>query len=151
MDASTSQPAPHREGVRETILLVEDHSALLKLVKQILEDANFKVIAARNAREAMRQEAEHEGPIDLLLSDVRMRGKSGPELAEKLTERRPGMRVVLMSGYPGGVSLTQHEGWLYIQKPFGPAALVEKIRSALKEGRSTHSPMALGSSISWPT
>ncbi len=136
------------EGNGQTILLVEDHAALLKLVKQILEDANFTVIAARNSREAMRQEAEHPEPIDLLLSDVRMRGRSGPELADKLLERRPHMKVVLMSGYPVGASMVHHEGWHYIQKPFGPAALVEKIRSAL-QGRSVHSPMAAGLGVNW--
>ena len=68
-------------GPRETILLVEDHSVLLKLVKQILEDANFTVIAATCATQAARLEAEFPGTIDLLLSDVRMRGMSGPTLA----------------------------------------------------------------------
>lgn len=136
----------------ETILLVEDHSALLKLVKEILENAGFTVISAKNAREAMRLEAEQDGPIDLLLSDVRMRGKSGPELAKKLVGLRPAMRVVLMSGYPVGASTAHRSGWHYIQKPFGPAALVEKVRGALRaDGRNANSPMAAGSSvaISW--
>jgi len=131
---------------RETILLVEDHSALLKLVKWILEDANFSVIAAKNAKEAMRLEAEFPGTIDLMLSDVRMRGRSGPELAKRLKERRPSMQVVLMSGYPGGVSLVHNSGWHYIQKPFAPAALVDKIRVALRgESRLAVSSMASGS------
>ena len=132
------------EGTRETILLVEDHAALLKLVRQILEDANFTVIAARNAREAIRLEASHEGPIHLLLSDVRMPGKSGLELARKLVERRPRIRVVLMSGYPVGAAQVHREGWYYIQKPFAPAALVDKIRAALRGA-----PMAAGSSMGW--
>jgi len=140
------------EGTRQTILLVEDHSALLKLVQQILEDAGFSVVPARNAREASRLEADFTGEIDLLLSDVRMRGTSGPELAAKLIERRPQMRVVLMSGYPVGASVTHHNGWHYIQKPFRPAALVEKIRIALRgEGRSTQTPMAAGSAMGLPS
>jgi DNA-binding NtrC family response regulator len=130
---------------RETILLVEDHSALLKLVKQILEDAEYSVISAKNAREALRLEAEFPGPINLLLSDVRMRGMSGPELAEKLKERRPQMRVVLMSGFPGGASLTHHHGWHYLQKPFVPSALVDKIRSVLREEHRS----ALASGSAW--
>ena len=133
-------------GTRETILLVEDHSALLKLVKHILEDAEFSVIAAKNAKEAMKRHEEYPGTIDLLLSDVRMRGMSGPDLAKQLQELRPGIRVVLMSGYPGGASLVHHEGWHYIQKPFLPAALVEKIKVALKgEARSPVSRMTAGS------
>ena len=132
-------------GTRETILLVEDHSALLKLVKQILEDAGFSVIPAKNAREAIRLEAEVAGSIDLLLSDVRMRGTSGPDLAKKLQERRPHIHVVLMSGYPVGASVVHHNGWHYIQKPFVPSALVDKIRVALRgETRSPLSRMAAG-------
>lgn len=139
------------EGTRPTVLLVEDHSALLKLVQQILEDAGFSVISAKNAREASRLEAEFEGEIDLLLSDVRMRGTSGPELAQKLIQRRPKMRVVLMSGYPVGASVTHHNGWHYIQKPFRPAALVEKIRLVLRSERSVHPPMAAGSAMGLPS
>ncbi|HTS27222.1 MAG TPA: response regulator [Bryobacteraceae bacterium] len=138
------------EGVRETILLVEDHLALLKVIRQILEDADFCVIPAKSAREALRLEAQHQGAIDLLLSDVRMRGKSGLELAKKLKERRPDMGVVLMSGYPAGASTVHRLRWHYIQKPFGPAALVEKVRGVLREGRPSHPPMAAGSSWSWP-
>jgi two-component system cell cycle sensor histidine kinase/response regulator CckA len=140
-------------GTRETILLVEDHAALLKLIKQILEDANFSVIPAKNAKEAGRLEADFPGTIDLLLSDVRMRGRSGPELAKKLKERRPSMRVVLMSGYPGGVSLVHKNGWHYIQKPFAPSALVDKIRCALRgESRGTLPSMAAGSApVGWHT
>jgi DNA-binding NtrC family response regulator len=148
-----AQPVKPFGGSRETILLVEDHSALLKLVRQILEDANFSVIAAKNAREAMRLEAEFPGTIDLLLSDVRMTGRSGPELAKKLQEQRPQMRVVLMSGYPGGASLVHHDGWQYIQKPFAPAALVDKVKGALRgDSRPANTPMAAGSgSLGWHT
>ena len=119
-------------GNLETILLVEDHSVLLKLIKQILEAAHFRVIPAASAREALRLEAEFPGTIDLLLSDVRMRGMAGPILAKKLKERRPQMRVMLMSGYPGGALLVLNYGWHYIEKPFVPSMLVGKIKDALR-------------------
>src|SRR5262249_29471442 len=67
-------------GMLETILVVEDHSALLKFVKHVLEDAGYTVIAAASPKEALRLEAEFPGTIDLLLSDVRMKGMSGPVL-----------------------------------------------------------------------
>jgi len=116
----------------ETILLVEGRSVLLKLVKQILEDANFTVIPATNAKQAIRLEAEFPGTIDLLLSDVRMTGTSGPALAKRLKERRPQMRVVLMSGYPGGALLVLNYGWHYIEKPFVASVLVSKIKDVLR-------------------
>jgi len=129
------------EGNRETILLVEDHPALLKLVKQILEDANFTVIPANSAKHAMRLEAEFPGTIDLLLSDVGMTGTSGPKLAKRLKERRPQMRVMLMAGYPGGALLVLNYGWHYIEKPFVASILVSRIMDVLRgEAReqSTH-------------
>src|ERR1035437_1961629 len=116
----------------ETIRLVEGHSALLKLVKQILEDAGFTVIPASCATQALRLEAEFPGTIDLLLSDVRMRGMSGPNLARRLKERRPQMRVMMMSGYPGGALLVLNFGWHYIEKPFVPSVLVSKIKDVLR-------------------
>jgi DNA-binding NtrC family response regulator len=120
------------EGTLETILLVEDHAALRKLVKQILEDANFTVIPASSAKQAIRLEAEFPGTIDMLLSDVRMTGTSGPKLAKRLKERRPQMRVALMSGYPGGALLLLNYGWHYIEKPFVASALVSKIKDILR-------------------
>jgi two-component system cell cycle sensor histidine kinase/response regulator CckA len=119
-------------GSFETILLVEDHPALLKVVKQILEDADFTVIPANSAKEAIRLEAEFPGTIDLLLSGVRIRGMSGPNLARKLKERRPQMRVMLMSGYPGGALLVLNYGWHYIEKPSVPSMLVGKIKEVLR-------------------
>ena len=117
----------------ETILLVEDHLVLLKLVHQILEGAGYSVMAACNAKEAITLEQAHTGTIDLMLSDVRMRGMSGPDLAISLKRRRPEMRVALMSGYPGGAVLARHHGWHYIQKPFAPANLVNTIEGILRE------------------
>jgi DNA-binding response OmpR family regulator len=119
-------------GTLETILLVEDHPVLLKLVKQILEDANFAVISASSVKQAIRLEAEFPGTIDLLLSDVRVTGTSGPHLAKELKERRPQMRVVLMSGYPGGAVLLLNYGWHYIEKPFVASVLVSRIKDVLR-------------------
>ena len=119
-------------GTLETILLAEDHPVLLKLVKQILEDADFTVIPAGSAKEAIRLEAEFPGTIDLLLSDVRMRSVSGANLAKRLKERRPQMRVMLMSGYPGGALLVLNYGWYYIEKPFVASVLVSKIKDVLR-------------------
>jgi two-component system, cell cycle sensor histidine kinase and response regulator CckA len=117
----------------ETILLVEDHLVLLKLVHQILESAGYTVMAASSAKQATVLEEAHTGTIDLLLSDVRMRGMSGADLAISLKERRPEMRVALMSGYPGGALLAKNHRWHYIQKPFAPSSLLNTIESILRE------------------
>src|SRR5689334_6070253 len=99
----------------KTILLVEDTVPLLRAVQTILEEAGFTVLAAAGATEAMRL-AEHAKVIDLLLSDVMMPEISGPDLATKLKQSRPGMRVILMSGYAGRGMLVLNHGWHFIQK-----------------------------------
>jgi DNA-binding NtrC family response regulator len=96
----------------------------------ILENANFTVLAAASADEAI-QLAGHAKTIDLLLSDVMMPDISGPDLALKLKKLRPEMRVILMSGYPGGGMLVLNYGWYFIQKPFVPVQLVAKINEVL--------------------
>jgi len=115
----------------QTILVVEDHPLLLKLVKAILEDAHFTVLAASSAKKAIRMEAEFPGTIDLLLSDVMMPGMSGPDLAKKLKVQRPTMRIILMSAYPDGALLVLNYGWHFIQKPFMPLALVGRVKDVL--------------------
>jgi len=114
----------------KTILVVEDTALILSLVRDILEAADFDVLAAANAGEAI-QLAEHAKAIDLLLSDVMMPDMSGPALATKLKDSRHEMRVILMSGYAGGEMLVLNHGWHFIQKPFFPVQLVAKINEVM--------------------
>jgi CheY-like chemotaxis protein len=91
-------------------------------------------LEARHGIEALLASAKYVGPIHLLLTDVVMPQMSGPEVAEKLLIVRPGIKVLYMSGYPdhpvfeqGGVS--RQVGFL--QKPFSPPALAQKVREVL--------------------
>jgi len=117
---------------RDTVLLVEDDPALRRQVKRILEAAGFIVLPADSAKEAVRLELEFPGTIDLLLSDVKLAGTSGPKLAKRLKERRPRMRVVLMAGYPDGALLVLNYGWHYIEKPLVAEVLVGKLKDVLR-------------------
>ena|SRR2546421_3215482 len=117
---------------QKTILVVEDTALVLKTVCMILERAEFTVLAAGSAEEAMQLAAATK-TIDLLLSDVMMPDMSGPDLALKLKELRPEMRVMLMSGYPDGGMLFLNYGWHFIEKPFLPIQLVAKINGVLEE------------------
>jgi two-component system cell cycle sensor histidine kinase/response regulator CckA len=118
----------------ETILVVEDHPVVLEAVCEILERAGFCVLAASSGVEAIRTEGLTEGTIHLLLSDVMMPDMSGPAVAELLNNRRPDMRVMLMSGYSEGDLLLLNYGWHFIEKPFVPTTLVKKVTEVL------HSP-----------
>lgn len=118
----------------ETILVVEDQPVVLEAVREILERAGFCVLTAGCGAQAIRAESITEGTIHLLLSDVKMPDMSGPVVAQLLKKRRPEMRVMLMSGYSDGEMLPLNHGWHFMQKPFLPAALVERVHEVL------HSP-----------
>src|SRR6185503_4431700 len=83
----------------ETLLIVEDEEALRDVAGRILGGAGYRVLAASCGPAALELAAAHDGPIDLLLSDVVMPGMLGKELAERLTGVRPATRVLYMSGY----------------------------------------------------
>ena len=84
----------------ETVLLVEDEEAVRTLAGRVLQSAGYTVLCARNGAEAIRLASEHEGPIHLLATDLVMPRMSGLEVASQLTQTRPGIRILLMSGYP---------------------------------------------------
>jgi CheY-like chemotaxis protein len=93
----------------------------------MLEAGGYCVLEAANGAEALRVAEQHAGRIDLLMSDVVMPGMRGPELAERLVARVPGLRVVLTSGYAEDAALT---GATFLQKPFTAAELAQKLREA---------------------
>ncbi len=125
--------ADRREG-RETILLVEDEPGVRGLVQETLRLQGYTVLEARHGIEALLTGAKHMGPIHLLLTDVVMPQMSGPEVAEKLAAVRPGLKVLYMSGYPDHPVFSK-EGvktdTAFLQKPFAPHVLVQKVREVL--------------------
>jgi DNA-binding response OmpR family regulator len=117
--------------IPETILVVEDDSAILELVKLILDEAGFEVLSAVSVDQASLVAEGFPRTIHLLLSDVMMPDGSGPELAGRLKEHRPDMRVILMSGFAGGAMLFLNYGWHFIRKPFLATALLARVNDVL--------------------
>jgi PAS domain S-box-containing protein len=118
----------------ETILLVEDEPDLRELTRTVLASKGYTVVEARNAEEAERFAESNGARIHLLLTDVIMPGISGRELAKRIVPRHPAMRVLYMSGYTYNVIAqggTLERGVSFLQKPFTPSALVEKVREVL--------------------
>jgi len=118
----------------ETILLVEDEEVVRGLTRKILMQAGYNVLDAKGGDEAIRLCRAHAGPIDLLLTDVVMPEVSGKEVADRLLELRPSIRVLYMSGYTDE-AIVQH-GVLdanvkFIQKPFTWVGLTRKVREVL--------------------
>jgi two-component system cell cycle sensor histidine kinase/response regulator CckA len=130
-------PAPAKGGAdrgTETILVVEDEPAVLTLSRRALEAQGYLVLAAGDAAAALRLVERHGGTIHMLLTDVVMPGLSGRDLADKLAARRPGIRVLYMSGYPGDAVVQHGElppGSAFLQKPFSPDSLARKVRDVL--------------------
>jgi CheY-like chemotaxis protein len=118
----------------ETILLVEDDPQLRALARNILLRQGYQVLDAAEPGVALQICASFAGMIDLMLTDVIMPRMSGRELAQRLAESRPHMRVLYMSGYTDNAIV--HHGILdpaveFLQKPITPDALTKKVRAVL--------------------
>lgn len=124
-------PAP--EGGR-TLLVVEDDTAVRMLMKRVFERAGYTVLLASHGEEALELARTHGPGIDALVTDVIMPGMGGGELARRLRLERPELRVLIVSGYAAG-ALRQQDligaADAFLQKPFTPQALVEKLQSAM--------------------
>jgi two-component system cell cycle sensor histidine kinase/response regulator CckA len=136
-DTAAPAPAPEQAGGGETVLVVEDEDRVLDLVSQVLWSHGFRVLQARDGAAALALTRDFKGTIDVLLTDSVMPYMSGRELARRLSDVRPDMKVLYMSGYTEGAAsrsdMLDGDEKDFIQKPFSASALVRKIRSLLAE------------------
>jgi CheY-like chemotaxis protein len=114
----------------ETILVVDDQPATLKVAQILLESFGYKVLSAANAQEAIILFRQHQRQIRLMLTDVVMPDISGPQLAQRLLSIKPDLRVIYMSGYPNDE--LRDQGVAFLSKPFNPAGLSRAVREALE-------------------
>jgi signal transduction histidine kinase/DNA-binding response OmpR family regulator len=123
----------------ETVLVVDDQEEIRKLAQVVLKSNGYKVAVAGNGWEALLYSERHAGPIHLMLTDIKMPGMTGQELAERLRPLRPEMAVVFMSGYLESRAARSGDlqtGAGFLSKPFSPDALATKVREALGPPRS---------------
>jgi PAS domain S-box-containing protein len=125
------RPSPDRHEA--TVLVVEDETVVRDLLREALEGAGYRVLDASDGEEALRVAGRHPGAIDLLVTDVVMPRLGGRALANRLLSERPGMRVIFMSGYSNDArDLPEFAGTAdFLQKPFPPSHLVDRVRSRL--------------------
>ena len=118
----------------KTILVIDDDRGFLIQLNTALRDAGYHVLEASNGGEAMLLCEAHPRPIHLLISDVVMPHMSGPELARRLAQARPEMKVLCMSGYADD-SVVRHgvvdSDIAYLQKPITLETLTRKVREVL--------------------
>jgi two-component system cell cycle sensor histidine kinase/response regulator CckA len=139
----TAEPAVHEPRAThgtETILLVEDDEMVRTLVRETLAREGYKVLDAPDPLEGRRVSDAFRGKIDLLITDVVLPKVSGREFAEQITRRRREIKVMYMSGYTD--SAVVNSGILqkevaFLQKPFTPKSLTEKVREVLEDNGRT--------------
>lgn len=124
-------------GGSETVLVVEDSHEVRTLLVRILRSLGYRVLEASAGEQALAAADAESGPLHLVLTDLMMPGLGGRALAEKLSARRPSLKVLCMSGHADNPAL--HDGLLgpdfpFIQKPFRPSDLARRVRELLDEG-----------------
>ncbi len=134
-DIGKAAPVEAERQGSGTVLVVEDDEQLRRLTHRALAAQGYEVLEADRGRSALDAARRHEGPIDLLVTDLVMPDTNGPKLAETLRAARPGLRVLFMSGYPEGAIV--HHGMLeagvaYLAKPFTTEAITRKVREVLE-------------------
>lgn len=129
MSMSADTPHSQPDGIRETILLVEDEPAVRQLFAQALSRAGYRVYEARNGEEALKVFDRHGDSIDMLLTDMRMPYMGGAELAKHLRSRRGSLKLLCISGYPS--TLSGDVPGDFLAKPFSKDDLLNKVREVL--------------------
>ncbi|MFP4572803.1 MAG: PAS domain S-box protein [Desulfobacterales bacterium] len=140
--AQQSAPAYAREPTEqlpagyETILLVEDEPAILKMGKDMLNRLGYTVLGADRPQDALQLAEKYEDSIDLLITDVVMPEMNGRDLSDELTARNPGLKTLFMSGYTAD-TIAHHgvlnSGVYFIEKPFTIEDLAVKVRRIFEQ------------------
>jgi CheY-like chemotaxis protein len=124
----------HQVGRGETVLVVEDDHLVRAVMMRALTEAGFDVVPAANAAEALDQAARQQLPIHAVVTDLAMPGLRGKELAERLHQLRPGIPVLFVSGHADEEMARRGllgPGRPFLQKPFEPGALAQRVRELL--------------------
>jgi CheY-like chemotaxis protein len=115
-------------------MVVEDEPSLRELMTHVLDRRGYKVMEAQDGTAALSRLQEHEGPLDLLITDIVMPGMRGWEVTERISAIRPSVKVLYISGYADDLvhgRKADLAGAAFLQKPFTPDALIKKVREVL--------------------
>jgi CheY-like chemotaxis protein len=129
------KPSAEIPAGTETVLLTEDEQDVREIAREFLESGGYKVIEAKNGKEAIAIAAEHRGKIDLLVTDMVMPGMTGQELAVQLQREHPGVSVVFMSGYSEHAATEMANADPSVRlmtKPFSRGAILRTVREILQ-------------------
>jgi CheY-like chemotaxis protein len=124
-----------RATVGKTILLVDDQADVRRILERMLRSLGFVVLSVGSGREALECQRRHDGPVDLLITDLEMPGMDGRELADALREHRPGLGVLFLSGHLDEIPEDGDEETdpgHYLQKPCTLRELSERVSRLLE-------------------
>jgi CheY-like chemotaxis protein len=133
-DASHLPDAAAAMGGSETIILIEDEDDLRAITERMLQRNGYQVLVAPDGPRALEIEAHHPSPIDLVVTDVVMPRMTGKEVAERMRQRRPGIKLLFTSGYAHAVLDARGRidpNLALLEKPFTESALLTKVRGLL--------------------
>ncbi len=137
-DPDAALPAPRGDG--RTVLLCEDEPALLQLSIRVLREAGYRVFAHATVRACLDHDARHEGAIDVLVTDIVTKDRSGIELARVIAARRPGIPILFISGF-ADQALTMHrvdpDSIRLLRKPFEPEELLRAVADTIRRANAT--------------
>lgn len=111
------------------VLLADDELVVRSLARSVLTRAGYKVLDAVDGEQALEVSRQYAGPIDLLLTDVKMPKMDGLQLSAHISRERPGIKILLMSGRASSELVVLGERMPFLRKPFLPDALCEKLNS----------------------
>ena len=127
---------------KTTILVVDDEPEIRKLVSAMLTQKGYQILLADTGEQAIKLFRKQAHTIDLLLTDVVAPGMAGPTLADQLTDLKPDLRVLFMSGYDNRQIVQKYvveKGHMLLAKPFTIQQLEKKVAEALKSHKLTKS------------
>ena len=136
-DTASPAPRPERPHGGFTVLVVDDEEAVRHLASRMLTWMGYQVLEARHGREALATVEEHNGPIHLVLTDIKMPGMNGRELGRQIEERWPNIPILYMSGFASEVFRDGllEPGAPFLAKPFTQDDLSTRVRAMLEPAR----------------
>jgi len=141
-DARSSIPWIHPEPLGDhsaTVLIVDDNSDLRILLQRALERHGFSVLAAANGEKALRLSEQHEGAIEILVSDILLPGLNGIELSKRIRAAHPETKVLFITGSGDQIPELSELGTNILEKPFLPSELLRKVADVLSQGKAATS------------
>jgi DNA-binding response OmpR family regulator len=117
-------------------LIVEDNDNLRNLLQRTLEGVGFSVLPAADGAEALRWSEQHEGTINIVVSDIVMPGLNGLELSKLIRAARPETKFLFITGFGDQFPELREYGADILEKPFLPSELLRKVEEILNQGKA---------------